>query len=121
LKKPGKRRKNNMEITIKIIVPVKNNPWKLSIGRSTGKHFSAASSLYTKVEQFLMAKVKEKNLAINIKVDYCLLHPKDPEGWVNEGQYNNVRMALYSLASFLEDYIGNTTLTSKFAKYSPEI
>lgn len=108
-------------ISIKVIVPKKGNPWKLSIGKSTGKHFASGSSVYTSVERHLLAnreaKVKEKNVEIKIKVDYNLLHSEDPEGWENEGTYKDTSTALYSLACFLEDYVGGETLKKKLKQY----
>lgn len=101
-------------ITIKVIIPKGENPWK----GLHGKHFSRATDVYNFYERQLLgfdeARLKTKTKVI---IDYGVEHPSEPKDWINEGLYNNSSTALYSLACFLEDYISHDFMRSKRRLY----
>ncbi len=57
-------------IIIKVIVPKKGNPWKVSVPHSGGKHYENATTAYNKIERYLLGLDVREFDKILVKVDY---------------------------------------------------
>ncbi len=107
-----------MNTKIKIIIPDKNDPFKIQVGSSSVKRkniMSAYGYVERKVSKLLASGHKTK---IDVIVDYATLHQKDKTEWINEGTYDNTNEAMYALTCFLEDYISFDYARDKYRKYN---
>ncbi len=104
-------------VSIKITVPKKVNPWKVSIAASHGKHYENAATAYNKIEHYLLGLPVREPKEILVKVDYSSQHPSSEIGWINDGEYASGNDALYALACFPEDFISVNLAKEKYKKY----
>lgn len=102
---------------IKITVPDKNGQWKVQINSGTSKKERAVST-YRFVEQRIGRFLgTSKKVKIDVTVNYCAMHPLEPNDWKNTGFYSSTNEALYALACFLEDFVTEEFLAKKRKLY----
>lgn len=103
----------------KIIVTVprsEGGKWKVSIFGSRGKTRASASTAFQLVERGLNDK-KNLNSEARLKEKTCV-KVKHGDGFINESlNSDQPRYLLYCLACFLEDFLSESVLSSRYKKY----
>lgn len=112
-------------LTIKVIVPEKNDNWKVSVGKGRPKKKKNAVEVYRHVERSLLRKMlrfsaSEIKGKIKVFVDYSATYHEKPMEWTNEGIYAQKNEALYVSACFLEDYLPMRYQMRKYKLYRRE-
>ena len=109
-------------IEIKIIVPNKDNTCKVIIGTGRPRLKKNAVAVYRHVEFFLTQNFfaypdSEDEYLVSLIVDNSSPLQETPMTTTSEGLYVLKNAALYSLASFLEEYLPHRYLKQKYKKY----
>jgi len=95
---------------IKVNVPLKGK-WKVSMGKSHGKHRANANTAFSLIERRLLASRLNKKIEITVKYTNHTTNK-------TLASFNK-NYLLYALSCFLEDYLSPNIL-KKYEKYCTE-